>query len=73
MEEGWGSGVRNASPSQCSPAILLRVGISPQNFLTFIFNPFVTLLYNFKTIPSISSRLLNLNQDQHPLETLWKC
>ena len=28
-----------------------KVGISPQNFLTFSSNPFVTLVYNFKAIP----------------------
>ena len=40
-----------------------NLGTSPQNFLTFSFNPFSTLVYNFKFVPSASLRLLNLNQD----------
>ena len=42
-----------------------NVGISPQNFLTFSFNPFTTLVWNFRTITSVSPKLLNLNLD-HP-------
>ena len=40
-----------------------NVGISPHIFLTFSFNLFTTLLLNFKTISSISNKLLNFNQD----------
>ena len=36
-----------------------NVGNDPQNFLTFIFNPFATMLENVKTVPSITSKLLN--------------
>ena len=32
-------------------------------FLTFSFNPFVTLVQNFKFVSSASPKLLNLNQD----------
>ena len=42
-----------------------KVGLGPQNFLTFSFNPFATLMQNFKFVPSASLKLLNLNQD-HP-------
>ena len=42
-----------------------NVGISPQNILTFSFNSFTTLVYNFKFVPTASPKLLNLNQD-HP-------
>ena len=42
-----------------------NIGISSQNLLTFSFNPFATLLLNFKAIPSVSPKLLNLNQE-HP-------
>ena len=42
-----------------------NVEFGPQNFLTFIFNPFATLVQNFKFVPSANPKLLNLNQD-HP-------
>ena len=45
----------------------LNVGIITQNFLTFSFNPFASLVENFKAIPSASPKLLNLNQG-HPLK-----
>ena len=47
------------------PSTSTNVGISPQNFMTFNFNPFLTLVQNFKTIPSASPKLFNLKQD-HP-------
>ena len=31
--------------------------------LTFSFNPFATLVYNFRFLPSASPKLLNLNQE----------
>ena len=40
-----------------------KVGISRQNLLTFSFKPFVTLVQNFKAIPSISPKLLILNEE----------
>ena len=42
-----------------------NVRFGPQNFLTFSFNPFATLVENFKFVPSASPKLLNWNQD-HP-------
>ena len=59
----------NPSLYQLSPCNSPKVGISPQNFLTFSFNPFLTLLSNFKAILSNSPKLLNLNQD-HPSTAL---
>ena len=61
-EEG---GVAKRPPTSFSPVTSTNVEIRPQNFLTFSFNLFATLVYNFKFVPSASSNLLNLNQD-HP-------
>ena len=46
-----------------SPATSTTVGISPQNFLFVSFNPFTTLVQNFKFVPSGSPKLLNLNRE----------
>ena len=40
-----------------------NVEISQQNFPTFSFTPFDTLVSNFKAIASAGPKLLNLNQD----------
>ena len=53
------------------PIISTKVEISPQNFKTFTFNPFVTLVKNFKALPSAYLKLLNLNQ-KHPLKKVLK-
>ena len=45
-------------PTSFSPVTCTNVGLSPQNVLTFSFNPFATMV-----IPSASPKLLNLNQD----------
>ena len=47
------------------PVTSTNVGFSPQNFLTFTFNLFATLVHNLKFVPSASPKLLNLNQ-YHP-------
>ena len=52
-------------PTIFSPVTSTNVGISPQNFLTFSFNPFVSLMQNFKFVSIVSPKYLNLNQD-HP-------
>ena len=54
-------------PASFSPVTSTNVGFSPQNFLTFSFNSFATLVQNIKFVPSASPKLLNLNQD-HPLK-----
>ena len=46
------------TPTSFSPVTRKNVGITPQNFLTFSFNPFATLVQNFKVIPSASPKLL---------------
>ena len=60
MVEG---GKKAPPPTSFSPATSTNVGISPQNFLTFSFNPSPTLLQNFKFVLSAIPELLNLNQD----------
>ena len=62
IEDG---GEKRLPPTSFSPVTSTNVGFGPQNFLTFSFNPFATLLQNFKFVPSASPKLLNLNQD-HP-------
>ena len=56
---------KKPSSTSFSPVTSKNVGISPQDFQTFIFNPFATLVCNFKVIPSASLKLLNLNHE-HP-------
>ena len=62
-----GSGGKKAPLTSFFPVTSTNVGFGPQNFLTFSFNPFATLLQNVKFVPSTSPKLLNLNQD-HPSE-----
>ena len=59
MAGGGGRG----HPTSFSSATLSNVTIIPQKFLTFSFNFFVTLVQNFKFVPSVSPKLLNLHQD----------
>ena len=58
-------GGQKSPPTSFSPVTSTNVGSGPQNFLTFSFNLFVTLVQNFKFVPSASPKLLNVNQD-HP-------
>ena len=53
-------------PTSFSSITSTNVRISTQNF-TFNFNPFATLVQNFKATPSAKPKLLKLNQD-HPLK-----
>ena len=48
-----------------SPATSTNIGIWSQIFLTFSFDPFATLVWNFKLIPGANLKLLNLKQE-HP-------
>ena len=53
-------------PSTRFPTVTsINVGIRPQNFLTFSFNHFATLVQSFRTITSAVPKLLNLNQEHH--------
>ena len=54
-------GGKKAPPTSFSLVASTNVGINPKNFLTFSFNPFATLVENFKLGPSASAKLLNLN------------
>ena len=63
QDRGWAT--PPPPPTSFFPVTSTNVGISPKNFLTFNFNPFATLVQNFKFVPSASLKLLNLNQD-HP-------
>ena len=57
-------GCKNALPTSFSPVTSTNVGISPQNFLTFSFNPFAIQVQNLSFVPSTSLKTLNLNEDQ---------
>ena len=61
----WGKGGKKAPLTSFSPVTSTNVEFGPQNFLTFSFNLFATLVQNFKFVPSASPKLLNLNED-HP-------
>ena len=67
IQDGGGGG-KKAPRTSFYPVNSTNVGISPQNFPTFGFNPFATLVQNLKAIPSDSPNLFNLNQD-HPSHT----
>ena len=60
-----GGGRQKGPPTSFSPVTSTNVELSPQNFLTFSFNTFATVVQNLKLVPSASPKLLNLNQD-HP-------
>ena len=52
-------GNKKAPPTSFFTVTSTYVGVNPQNFLTFSFNPFSTLVQNFKFVPSASPKLLN--------------
>ena len=60
-----GRGAQKGPPTSFSPVTSTNVGFGPQNFLTFSFKPFATLVQNFKFVPSAIPKLLNFNED-HP-------
>ena len=66
--ERRGGGRAKRATYQCCP-ISTNVEIIPQNFWTFIFNPFFWLMQYLKILPSASSNLLNLNQEY--LSKMW--
>ena len=55
-----------------SPVISKTVGVSPKNFVTFIFNRFFTFVSNFKVIPNARHKLLNLNQKYPSKKRLFR-
>ena len=58
-----GGGGKKAPPTSFSPVTSTNLGFGPKNFLTFSFDPFATLVQNFKFVPGASPKLLNLNLD----------
>ena len=77
----WGAKSTLPPPLRFSSVTSTTVRTSSQNFLAFSFNPFATLVLNFKALSSGSSRLSNLNQE-HPSKKLlflvislqdWSC
>ena len=58
-----GGGGQKGRATSFSPVTSTNVGIGPWKFLTFRFDPFATIVQNFKFVPSASPKLLNLNQD----------
>ena len=60
-----GGGGKKGPPTRFSPVISTNIRLSLQNFLTFSFNSFDRLVWNFKILPSLTPKLLNLNQN-HP-------
>ena len=70
IQDEGGGGKKAPSPTIFSPVTSTNVGFGPQNFLTFSFNPFATLVQSFKFVPTASPKLLNLNQD-HPSKTIF--
>ena len=64
QDEGWGQ----KDPHKSVPPVnFSNIETSPEHFLSFSFNFFVTLIQNFWAIPSASSTLFNLNQE-YPLK-----
>ena len=66
-----GGGGGGGSASSFSPVTSANVGFGPQNFLTFSFNPFATLVKNFKFVPGATPKLLNLNQDHLSIKAIF--
>ena len=64
-------GDKKAPPTSFSPVTSTNVEFGSQNFPTFSFKPFVTLVQNFKFVPSATSKLLNLNQDHPSKKTIF--
>ena len=62
IQDGRGGGGAKRPPTSFSPVTSTNIGISPQNILSFSFDPFDTLVSNFKFAPSASPKLLDLNQ-----------
>ena len=64
-------GGKKAPPTGFFPVTSTNVGIGPYSFLNFSFNPFATLVQNFKFVPRTSPKLLNLNQDLPPKKAIF--
>ena len=60
-----------APPTSFSSVTSTNVKIRHQKFVTYSFNPFSTLVQNFKAIPDASPKLLSLNQDHPPKKVVF--
>ena len=58
-------------PISFLPVTFTDIGISSQKFLTLHFNTFALLVQNFTFVPSVSPKLLNLNQDHSSKKTVF--
>ena len=54
-------GSQKGPPTNFSPVTSRNIEFGPENFLTSSFNPFATIMQNFKFVPSASPKLLTLN------------
>ena len=57
IQDGEG---KKAPPTSFSLVTSTNVGLGPQNFLTFSFNPFATLEQNFKFFTYCQSQIIEL-------------
>ena len=67
---GGGGDRKEVRATSFSTVTSINVETSPQNCLTFSFNPCATRVLNSKFIPNVSPKLLNLNEDQ-PSKTVF--
>ena len=63
-------GAQKGSLYQFFPVISINVGIGLQNLRTFNFNPFATLIENFKAISSASLKIFEL-EPRPPLQKVF--
>ena len=63
IRDGGHKGAPPPPPYQFFSCNFYKRRIWPQDFLTFSFNPFPTLVQNFKFVSSPSPKLLDLNQN----------
>ena len=61
-DKNFMGGVQKGPTTTFSHITSTNIRISSENFLTFSFSHFSTLVLNFNPIPSASPKLLNLNQ-----------
>ena len=66
IQDGDGGKIPPLPLTSFSTVTSTKERFGPQSFMTFSFNPFATLVQNFKFVSSANPKLLNLNQD-HPL------
>ena len=62
-------GAKKAPFTSFYPVTSTNVEFDSRNFLTFSFDPFATLVQNFKFVPSACPKLLNLNQDHSSMKS----